>query len=108
MDSTYQTSSRGKPGNQKLLELTYEIEEDLAMRDMNPQAKNTQVTVIDYHKYKCIGTESTLKQKSIKKLYIQFLKDLKESKERMDRGITSKVVDASPDKPKETIPMNAL
>ena len=41
MESSYVYSGRGKPGNQKLLELTYEYEEDLAMRDMNPPAKNS-------------------------------------------------------------------
>ena len=55
--------------------------------------------MIDYQKYKCTGPETTLKQKNVKKLFIHFLKDLRESKERMDRGDNRKArPDQSPEK----------
>lgn len=62
--------------NTRLMELRFaasEYEEELEARDFAVPAKSTQTVNIKHLSYACIGTDTTHKQRSIKKLFINGL-----------------------------------
>ena len=70
----------GQMSNQRYVELTYivaEQEEEEEQRDFSRVSKSTKA-VLNHASYACIGSSTCLKQKAIRKLFPQTLKQCEE------------------------------
>ena len=71
-------ANAGQPNSKRFLELQFlvaEQEEEEEQRDQSRVSKVTQA-VINHSSYSCIGSHTSLKQKTIRKLFPQSLKQL--------------------------------
>ena len=77
-------ANAGQQTNTRYVELTYivaEHEEEEEQRDYSRVSKNTQ-PLLQHSSYSCIGSSTCLKQKNIRKLFPQTLKQCEE----LDKG----------------------